>query len=1312
MGDPLAELIEYEELAQTLLKKGGPVQAVGTLDSQKVHLMYQLGKDYPWKLVVTYDEARAKEIYEDFRNFTRDVWLYPAKDLLFYAADIHGNMMTRQRLLVLKALLEGAGGMIVTTLDGLMDHLLPLAHLEAHILSIESGQQLDLEKLKEELVSSGYERTAQVDSMGQFSIRGGIVDIYPLTEEFPIRIELWDDEVDSIRSFDLESQRSVEQLDKVQIYPAQEIVMDKGQLEAGIEELLKEAGESEKVFRRNGKLEEGHRIVTVVRDFVDGLEEGWKIGNLDAYVRYFCQDTVSFIQYLPREETLFFLDEPTRLQEKGGAVEAEFRESMSQRLEKGYLLGGQTQLLFSVKEILARLQTDRTLYLTSLEQRLTGFLVKGQYAFVVKNVNSYQSSFEILIKDLTRWKKEGYRVVLLTASRTRASRLASDLREYGLSAYCPDGPVFSGGYPEAGGEGAETEQREELPAGSGGALSAGEGERGPAGQEDEPSGQEDEPLGQKEELSVGWREDPTACQGKGLTVARGENLMTSQGKDPTADQEKDLTADQGKDPAASQREELPKLPAVGQSFARPLPARSVAPGEIMVTYGNLHRGFEYPLLRFVVITESDMFGAEKKRRRKKKPAYAGKKILDRAELAIGDYVVHEDHGLGIYRGIEKIERDRVIKDYIKVEYADGGNLYVPATRLDRIQKYAGSEGKRPKLNKLGGTEWKKTKSKVKGAVEQIAKDLVELYAARQSAKGFCYGPDTVWQREFEEMFPYEETEDQLEAIEAAKADMESGKVMDRLICGDVGYGKTEIALRTAFKVVQESKQVVYLVPTTILAQQHYNTFVQRMKDFPVRVDMLSRFRTPAQQKKTMEDLKKGLVDVVIGTHRVLSKDVQFKDLGLLIIDEEQRFGVTHKEKIKKLKENVDVLTLTATPIPRTLHMSLVGIRDMSVLEEPPVDRVPIQTYVMEYDEEMVREAIHRELARNGQVYYVYNRVNDIDELTGRIQALVPEASVTYAHGQMSERELERIMSDFINGDIDVLVSTTIIETGLDIPNANTMIIQDADRMGLSQLYQLRGRVGRSSRTSYAFLMYKRDKILREEAEKRLQAIREFTELGSGIKIAMRDLEIRGAGNVLGAEQHGHMDAVGYDLYCKLLNQAVLLLKGQDQAKAGQPGLDMETVVECDIDAYIPAYYIKNEYQKLDIYKRIAALEGEEEELDMRDELIDRFGDIPKAVENLLTIASIKSMAHQVDMTEVAIDHQGFCLTLCPKARLDPRGLIEIVGAYKGKLTLTTGDAPTLSYRAAKKHNTCQPMIDQARKVLRELLPYMGQQAEA
>lgn len=1195
MENPLLELQEYDNLVQALKSGKGPLQVTGTLDSQKVHLMYELGEAsaFAWKLVVTYDDTRAKEIYDDFRSFTSQVWLYPAKDLLFYSADIHGNLMTRQRIAVLRRLMEDREGVVVTTMDGLMDHLLPLKYLREQSITVESGQVIDLDSWKERLVAMGYERMAQVDGMGQFSIRGGIVDIFPLTEEVPVRIELWDDEVDSIRTFDLESQRSVEQLESITVYPAAEVVLSGDQLAAGIRRLEKEEKTYEKALREQHKPEEAHRIHTIIEELRNGLDEGWRIGGLDAYIRYFCPDTVSFLEYFPQGESVIYLDEPARLKEKGETVELEFRESMVHRLEKGYLLPGQTGLLHPAAEVLARMQKPFAVMLTGLDQKLPGMKVNQKFSIDVKNVNSYQNSFEILIKDLTRWKKEGYRVILLSPSRTRASRLASDLREYDLRAYCPD--------------------VRETDSGNGGGDSTGS-------------------------------------------------------------------------------------PDSGNPVAVNAAANKVRPGEILVTYGNLHRGFEYSLLKFVFITEGDMFGVEKKRKRRKKTNYQGKAIQSFTELSVGDYVVHEEHGLGIYKGIEKVERDKVIKDYIKIEYGDGGNLYLPATRLESIQKYAGAEAKKPKLNKLGGAEWNKTKTRVRGAVQEIAKDLVKLYAARQEKAGFQYGPDTVWQREFEELFPYDETDDQMDAIDAVKKDMESRKIMDRLICGDVGYGKTEVALRAAFKAVQDSKQVVYLVPTTILAQQHYNTFVQRMKDFPVRVDMLSRFCTPARQKRTLEDLRKGMVDIVIGTHRVLSKDMQFKDLGLLIIDEEQRFGVAHKEKIKHLKENVDVLTLTATPIPRTLHMSLAGIRDMSVLEEPPVDRMPIQTYVMEYNEEMVREAINRELARNGQVYYVYNRVTDIDEVAGRVQALVPDAVVTFAHGQMREHELERIMADFINGEIDVLVSTTIIETGLDIPNANTMIIHDADRMGLSQLYQLRGRVGRSNRTSYAFLMYKRDKLLREEAEKRLQAIREFTELGSGIKIAMRDLEIRGAGNVLGAEQHGHMEAVGYDLYRKMLNQAVLALKGETLEEDSY-----ETVVECDIDAYIPVSYIKNEYQKLDIYKRISAIETEEEYMDMQDELMDRFGDIPHSVENLLKIAAIRALAHRAYVTEVVINRQEVRLTMYQKARLRVEKIPDLVRSYKGDLKLVPGDVPSFHYIDRRnKNQDSLKMMGKAEEILKDI----------
>ena len=696
----------------------------------------------------------------------------------------------------------------------------------------------------------------------------------------------------------------------------------------------------------------------------------------------------------------------------------------------------------------------------------------------------------------------------------------------------------------------------------------------------------------------------------------------------------------------------------------------------MTYYGSVHKGFEYPMIKLVVISESDIFATEKKKK-KRKTSYEGQKIQNFTDLKVGDYVVHEHHGLGIYRGIEKVEVDKGAKDYMKIEYRDGGNLYVLATGFSVIQKYASADAKRPKINKLGSKEWGNTKSKVRGAVNEVAKDLVQLYAARQQKEGYPFGKDTVWQKEFEEMFPFEETADQLSAIEETKKDMESTKIMDRLICGDVGYGKTEVAIRAAFKAVQEGKQVVVLVPTTILAQQHYNTFSQRMKDFPIRVDLLSRFRPGAAAKKTLTDLQKGLVDIVIGTHRVLSDDVKFKDLGLLVIDEEQRFGVAHKEKIKKMKENIDVLTLTATPIPRTLHMSLIGIRDMSVLEEAPNDRMPIQTYVMEYNEEMVREAIVRELARDGQVYYVYNRVNNIADVAADLNKLVPEANVAYAHGQMKESELEKIMLDFIEGEIDVLVSTTIIETGLDIPNVNTMIIHDSDNLGLSQLYQLRGRVGRSNRNAYAFLMYKRDRMLKEVAEKRLQAIKEFTDLGSGFKIEMRDLELRGAGNLLGKVQHGHMEAVGYDLYCKMLNEAVKKEKGIETIE------DFNTTIDLDVDAFIPNEYIMNEYQKLDIYKRIASAISSQECDDMYDEMKDRFGNVPKSAENLLRISRIRLKAHKLYVSEIKGKNGEIRIIMHKDAKIKVENIPVFLQRHRKELSFQAAGTPTFFFKYIK-----------------------------
>ena len=1076
--EPLSQMPEFGAIKDALAGGGTGIMACGCLDSQKAHLLFGLSEISSWRLVLAQDERTAKNLYEDFRFYDRETWLYPAKDLLFFQADVHGKVLMRQRMRVIKALLENRRGTVIASIDACLACLEDLQSIRNSLLSISRESVVEMAALRKVLVRLGYENVGQVEMPGEFSVRGGIIDIYALTEDNPWRIELFGDEVDSIRSFDSSSQRSLEELESITIYPAAENVVSDSRL-----------------------------ILT---------------------------------DYFP-PDSLIVLDEPNRLTEAGTGTMEEFFASCDHREEKGQKTVLRDQIL-TFEEVREKISKGKTISFSFLEPSGQGWNFTRSIWLNAKPVNHYKGSFLSLTKDLEEYKKKGYRVVLLSGSRTRAERLARDLGHEGFNAF--------------------------------------------------------------------W----------------------------SADFDRDLK-----------------------------------PGEIMIAYGHAHGGFEYPDVSFCLMADSDIFGKEQTKRKRKRDVN-GQVIQSFHDLAVGDYVVHEQHGLGVYRGIENVLVDGVAKDYIKIEYKGGGELYVPATQLDSLQKYAGAGAAAPKLNTLGGTEWGKSKARVQKAVKNIAKELVELYAVRSRQEGYVCGPDTVWQREFEELFPYEETQDQLSAIEDTKRDMESPKIMDRLICGDVGYGKTEIALRAAFKEVQESRQVVYLVPTTILAQQHYNTFVERMKDFPVRIDLLCRFSTPKQQKKTLEDLKKGQVDVLIGTHRILSKDVEYKNLGLLIIDEEQRFGVTHKEKIKQLKKNVDVLTLTATPIPRTLHMSLIGIRDMSLLEEPPMDRVPIQTYVMEYDEETVREAIGREMRRGGQVYYVYNRVSNIGEIAAQIGALVPEARVGFAHGQMSERELEQVMIQFVNNELDVLVSTTIIETGLDISNVNTMIIHDADRFGLSQLYQLRGRIGRSDRTAYAFLMYKKDKMLKEKAEERLAAISLYSDLGSGFKIAMRDLEIRGAGDLLGAEQSGHMETVGYDLYCKMLNLAV------KEVKEGKAPEGFDTTIDIILDAYIPDSYIRNEYQKLDAYKRIAGISTKQESDDMYDELLDRYGEPPRMVQNLLSIALIRAMAHHAYVTEIKQLDGSIRFSLYEKARLDRQGFVRLVEKNRHRLRYTTfKQKPTLIY---------------------------------
>lgn len=1159
---PLGELEEYDQLIRGIKQGEFPVQLIGCMDTQESHMIYGTGRDKRIRLVITHNEVRAKELVEDLKLYDHDVMYYPAKDFIFYSADVHGQAIVKERLKVIKRLLEKEPLTVVTTLDGGMDYCLPFERYQENRIHVAEEEILDLEEFKKNLVAIGYENTGQVQKEGEFSVRGGIIDVFPLTEECPYRIELWGDEVDGIRRIDVESQRSVETVSEIEIYPATEIFLEEDRILEGMHRMEEEMQTCVRRFEEEGKKEEASRLRQSVANFRETYEVYHGLVNLESYVSYFTKNVSSFFDYFKGEDVCVYLDEPARCIEKGEAVEYEFRESMVSRLEKGYILPGQMEVLFSLPVLLKKLSELPLLLMTALDMNVKEFNVRHKYNFQIQAAPSYNNNFSLLAKDILRLKKNGYRVLVLSASGTRAERLCQDLQDYEIPAF----------------------------------------------------------------------------------------------------------------------------------YSRDL-SHELLPGEVMIGKGTLRKGFEYPNLRFVVMTEGDIFGGVKKKRKKRVKRYEGAAIHSFNDLKIGDYVVHENHGLGIYEGIEKIEVDHITKDYLKVAYAGGSNLYIPATSLEVLQKYAGSDAaKVPKLNKLNSPEWKKTKTRVKGAVKEIAQELVDLYAKRQAKQGHAFEKDTVWQREFEEVFPYEETEDQLHAIEDTKKDMESIKAMDRLICGDVGYGKTEIAIRAAFKAVMDGKQVAVLVPTTILAGQHYNTFVQRMRDYSVEVGMLSRLRTPKENRETVEKLRKGAIDIVIGTHRLLAKDVVYKDLGLLIVDEEQRFGVTHKEKLKQLKNDIDVLTLTATPIPRTLHMSLVGIRDMSVLEEPPVDRMPIQTFVMEKNDEIVREAILRELGRGGQVYYVYNRVANMDIIAGEVQKLVPEAIVAYAHGQMNERELERTMFAFVNGEIDVLVSTTIVETGLDIPNVNTIIIDEADKLGLSQLYQLRGRVGRSNRTAYAFLMYKRDKMLKEVAEKRLAAIKEFTELGSGFKISMRDLEIRGAGNLLGARQHGHMEAVGYDLYCKMLNEAVKRLKGEKVEND-----EFETNIDLKMDAFIPADYIPNEFQKLDVYKRIAEIETEPERDDMVDELIDRFGEPPQSVCNLLEIALLKARAHDAYITAIVEKANQIRITMFPQAKVATAKIPDLLAVYQGKLRFVPETTPYFVYQQKE-----EPLLRQLSELVNEM----------
>jgi transcription-repair coupling factor (superfamily II helicase) len=992
-------------------------------------------------------------------------------------------------------------------------------------MTVKTGDHLELEPFLQRMTELGYTRADLVENKGEMSVRGGIIDFYPLTSETAYRIELFDDEVDSIRTFNPEDQRSTGQISSVHIPPCKEIIADSKRFQNAADhayDLLQE--QLAKMTDRTAK----ERLKQNISQDIEKLREQIYFNEIYKYISLLYPERETLLDYMP-DDTILIVDEPIRLTETARQIEKDEAESVTLLLKEGKTLPAFVLAKTYDEQFFAK--PFPTLYFSLFLRQIPHTHPQNIVNFVCRAMQNFHGQMHVLKAEMERWKKAGTKVVILVSGEDRKQRLKRVLSDYHI-------------------------------------------------------------------------------------------------------------------------EEPPMIDAALQS------------------------GFEFPSVRLAVITESEIF-SKKQQRKVSKPAQKienAERIKSYLELKTGDYVVHVNHGIGKYMGIGTLEINGIHKDYLHIMYAGGDKLSVPIEQIHLVQKYIGAEDKEPKLSKLGGSEWTRAKHKARSSVKNIADDLIKLYAERQARQGYAFSKDTPYQREFESLFPYEETPDQLRAIEEVKRDMEKPQPMDRLLCGDVGYGKTEVAIRAAFKAVMDGKQVAVLVPTTILAQQHYETFRERFADYPFQISVLSRFRTKKEQTATIKGLKNGTVDIVIGTHRLLSADVKFKDLGLLIVDEEQRFGVSHKEKLKRLKSNVDVLTLTATPIPRTLHMSLLGVRDLSIIETPPENRFPVQTYVVEYSDALVRECIERELARQGQVYFLYNRVQGIYQMAEHISSLVPDARVAVSHGQMSEQELEKTILDFLDGEYDVLVSTSIIETGVDIPNVNTLIVYDADKMGLSQLYQLRGRVGRSNRIAYAYFTYQKDKVLTEVAEKRLHAIKEFTELGSGFKIAMRDLSIRGAGNLLGAEQHGFIASVGFDLYTQMLADEIAKRKAEISGEEAPQKQEVSTQIDLNIDAYIPAEYIYDSMQKIEIYKKVAGLATLDEAADLYDELVDRFGDPPPEVLNLLAVARIKIYARQYGIHAITQKKEEVILELDESQleRIDGQKLYAVASRFDGRVKLNAG----------------------------------------
>ncbi len=1122
----------FKEIIEDIVGRNNNIDIGGVSGSKRAFWTAAVKSACETILCITYNSTNAREIYDELRNFYDDVYFFPAHQGVLYNVLAHSAEAEQKRIQIMDRMVQGKGGIIVLSVEALLFPVMPRQRFVENSFQLETGQAVRMQELTKKLIGAGYIREDMIEGPGQFSIRGGIVDIYPVGAK-PYRLEFFGDEIESIRIMDISTQRSVGRIEKVAISPCRELLLEEREKDVFFRNIRQDMVDTKKGLHKKTLREDMEEIIEL-------FETGNNSDIISNYWMYGCE-TTSLIDYLTGASVIV-IDNPVRVKEYADSFYREFIVHYTDMIDKGRALNRQKEKIFTLEGIIEGLREVPKITFTEILTGRQRFGAGKSFNFSVKSMHPFYRKVELAVEEMHRLSKEGYLTAVFVSTRERGDMLAEELKNTG---------VFPLMYPD---------------------------------------------------------------------------------------------------------------PSVGD----------IPGGQVIIDIGFIKEGFIYPEGKFAVFSDGDIFGTTRKKTRVVK-----KDDRDRiqvfSELSPGDYVVHETQGIGMYKGICELKVEGIKRDYLKIEYRGGDILYLPTYQSHLIQKYIGAEGRHLRLSKMGGREWAKTKAGVKKAIENMARELLELYAFRQSARGYSFGKDTPWQRQFEDLFPFQETPDQARCIEEVKGDMQKDRPMDRLLCGDVGYGKTEVAMRAAFKAVMDGKQVAMLVPTTILAQQHYNTFMTRMEQFPVNIEMISRFRSPDQQQEILKLLREGNIDIIIGTHRLLQEDVRYKNLGLLIVDEEQRFGVAHKEAIKKFKKNIDVLTLTATPIPRTLHMSLTGIRDMSIIQDPPEDRLPVETYVMEYNEGLIRDAVLREISRKGQVYFVHNRVKSILKFARDLKRIVPEASIGVAHGQMQENDLENVMIDFLNREYDVLVCTTIIETGLDIPNVNTIIVTEADKLGLSQMYQLRGRVGRSNRLAYAYFTYKKDKVLTEAAEKRLKAIKEFTEFGAGFKIALKDLEIRGTGNILGREQHGHMMMVGYDLYSKLLDQTVKELKGIEVEERIEPLLDLK------VDAFIPGEYIQDEKQKVEIYRRIAAIESPEDFSDVEEEIKDRFGSVLPPVKNLLVMAYIRSLCQKAGITSIEQEANKIKARFKDQNSITPEAVAGILNIFSGKIKFQATETPSFIF---------------------------------